>query len=119
MWELLTLRPPWEGMDPFQLPVHAFVAILLLGPLRCLCAGIGGFQKPAAAAAFNPSPRVPAHVPADYQRGGGVPHSAVRVLSAPLTPFPVQCFHTDPSKRPRFEAVQRNLLIMVQQQQRR
>jgi hypothetical protein len=23
MWELLTLRPPWEGMDPFQLPVHA------------------------------------------------------------------------------------------------
>ena len=21
MWELLTLRPPWEGMDPFQLPV--------------------------------------------------------------------------------------------------
>ena len=22
MWELLTLRPPWEGMDPFQLPVR-------------------------------------------------------------------------------------------------
>jgi hypothetical protein len=117
MWELLTLRPPWEGMDPFQLPVHAFVAILLLGPLRCLCAGISGFQKPAAAAAFNPSPRVPAHVPADYQRGGGAPHCALR--SPHPVPFPVQCFHTDPSKRPRFEAVQRNLLIMVQQQQRR
>jgi hypothetical protein len=25
-----------------------------------------------------------------------------------------QCFHTDPAKRPRFDAVQRNLLIMVQ-----
>ncbi len=45
-----------------------------------------------------------------------------RVRPWPLTPCvspPAQCFHTDPSKRPRFEAVQRNLLIMVQQQQRR
>jgi hypothetical protein len=46
MWELLTLRPPWEGMDPFQLPVrcNCVVSLLLLTSWSWL-QGLVGFKN--------------------------------------------------------------------------
>jgi hypothetical protein len=81
MWELLTLRPPWEGMDPFQLPVRPHLH-KSLAAFDTSVAGSGGIQKSAAAAAVGCAYRLPSHVSADHQRGRSLPSTARSALTA-------------------------------------
>ena len=119
MWELLTLRPPWEGMDPFQLPVRASpVAAKRALSVTSLWQGLVGFKNQRLPLPVAPPPDCP---PMYLQiiREVTVTTSVTRPPPSFLSRhiFFAQCFSTDPAKRPRFDAVQRNLLIMVQQQQ--